>query len=216
MPRLDARIQIHRIETLNRVAEEISGVLSGRHKVDGSLAREIGLALVEQLIYVYGGATVTVPKDRAWFRTQRDEALLRDFNGRNHEELAVKYRMLKSSVYAVVKNYQKPTGEAARAEMMVEVVDHMEALLIREHGYEQAVARRVGHDVADMLASQFGGIQLTIPDGFEFETLVGHAKLLKAFTGDNHQELAVAQGLTVAQVHEVLLQYRRLPVTVTA
>lgn len=215
MNRLDARFQIRRIETLVRIAEGVADVLS-HHQVEEVLAKEIGMAFVDQFVFVYSGANVNVPRDQSWFKAHRDEALMRDFDGTNHEELARKYRMLKSTIYTVVKNYRKPTEEPPRAEMMRETVEHLQALLTRKHGFKPDAARRAGHDVADMLASEFGGIQLVIPDGFNFRALVGHAALLKAFTGDNHQELAAAHGLEVDQVHEVLAQYRRLPVAVTA
>lgn len=216
MSRLDARHQIRRIETLIRIADGVAEVLSQSHQIKEVLAKAIGLAFVDQIVFVYSGANVIVPRDQSWFRAQRDEALMRDFDGTNHEELAMKYRMLKSTIYTVVKNYRKPTEEPPRAEMTRETVDHVQALLVRKHGFNPDAARRAGHDVADMLAREFGGIQLTIPDGFHFKALIGHAALLKAFIGDNHQELAAAHGLTVDQVHEVLAQYRRLPVAVTA
>ena len=213
---LDARLHIRRIDTLIRIAEGAADVLTQRHQVAEALAEKIGMAFVEQFVFVYAGSNVHVPKDQSWFRAQRDEALMRDFDGTNHEELAMKYRMLKSTIYTVVKNYRKPTKEQPRAEMTSDVVVYVQELLRRKHGFKPDAARRAGHDVADMLAREFGGIQLTIPDGFTLEALMEHAALLKAFTGVNHQELASAHGLTVDQVHEVLAQYRRLPVSVTA
>lgn len=216
MLRFDARLQVRRIDTLTKMAEGAADVLSQLHQVEKALAKNIGMALVERFVFAYAGSNVHVPKDQSWFRAQRDEALVRDFDGTNHEELAMKYRMLKSSVYTVLKHYRRPTGEQPRAEMTDDVVEYVQALLTSKHGFKPDAARQAGHDVADMLAREFGGIQLTIPVGFTLAELMEHASLLKAFTGDNRRALARAHGLTIDQVDEVLAQYQRLPVAVKA
>lgn len=216
MNRIDARLQIRRTETLAKIAEGVAGVLSERYSVDGVAAMKIAKAFIDQFTFAYGGANVHVPRDQTWFRVRRDEDLMRDFDGTNHEELAIKYRMLKSTIYTVIKNYRKPTEEPPRAEMTRNTVDYIQDLLMRKHGFEAKRARQAGHDVADGLARDFGGIQLVIPDDFNFGESLSDVAVLKAFTGDNHQELAAAHGLKVDQVHEVLARYRRLSVGVTA
>lgn len=216
MNRIDARLQIRRTETLTKIAEGMAGVLSERYSVDGVAAMKIAKAFIDQFTFAYGGANVHVPQDRTWFRAQRDEDLMRDFDGTNHEELAIKYRMLKSTVYKVIKSYRKPTEEPPRAEMMRNTVDYIQDLLMRKHGFEAMRARKAGHDVADGLARDFGGIQLIMPVGFNYAEALGDVAMLKAFSGDSPQAFATKHGVTVDQVSEVLARYRKNPNLVVA
>ena len=216
MNRIDARLQIRRTETLTKIAEGMASVLSERHSVDGVAAKKIARAFIDQFTFAYGGANVCVPRDQTWFRIRRDEDLMRDFDGTNHEELAIKYRMLKSTIYTVIKNYRKPTEEPPRAEMMRNTVDYLQDLLMRKYGFETKRARQAGHDVADALARDFGGIQLVIPNDFNYAEALGDVAMLKAFTGGSPQAFATEHGLTVDQVREVLARYRKNPNLVVA
>ncbi len=56
---------------------------------------------------VWGGQNVYFPMGMVWKVSQRDREIFREFNGRNHHELARKFGVSLQWVYSVVKRVRK-------------------------------------------------------------------------------------------------------------
>jgi len=56
---------------------------------------------VEQLCHEYGGQEVYLPRGHPW--RNRDEAIRREFNGRNVGEICSRYEVSRATLYRVAK-----------------------------------------------------------------------------------------------------------------
>ena len=73
----------------------------------GRLALDITGALQRQFV----GCLLYIPKGEEFERERRNDALLRDFNGRNHRELARKYGLALATVYAILSEQREKKPE---------------------------------------------------------------------------------------------------------
>lgn len=72
---------------------------------DGFGAERAGpqaLRIVESLRRELGGSLIYIPKDIARARRGRDDAIVREFTGRNHDALARKYGVSTLHVYRIL------------------------------------------------------------------------------------------------------------------
>ena len=67
--------------------EIIEELFSQLHGEFGSLAPRI----INRLVAVLGGTRITFPNLKYLYRQERDRRIRFEFNGTNHEELAIKY-----------------------------------------------------------------------------------------------------------------------------
>lgn len=67
-------------------------------RVAADLARE----LAEDIRLKWGGGLIYIPQGARYERQQRDDAIWREFNGRNHAELARHYGLTLSCVYDIL------------------------------------------------------------------------------------------------------------------
>ncbi len=65
-------------------------------------AEALALALAEDVRLKYGGGLIYVPKGDAYERHHRNAAIWREFNGRNHAELARRHGLTLSMIYDIV------------------------------------------------------------------------------------------------------------------
>lgn len=65
-------------------------------------AEVLALDLAEDLRRKFGGGLIYLPKGHDYERHHRNLALWREFNGRNHRELARRYGVTVATVYDVV------------------------------------------------------------------------------------------------------------------
>lgn len=66
--------------------------------VSAALARD----LAEDVRLKWGGGLIYIPQGARYERHRRDAAIWREFNGRNHAELAHRYNLTLSCVYDIV------------------------------------------------------------------------------------------------------------------
>lgn len=66
--------------------------------VSAALARD----LAEDVRLKWGGGLIYIPQGARYKRQRRDVAIWREFNGRNYTELAHRYNLTISCVYAVI------------------------------------------------------------------------------------------------------------------
>ena len=65
-------------------------------------AEALALALAEDLRLKFGGGLIYIPKGEAYERHIRNAAIWREFNGRNHAELARKYGLALAVIYDIL------------------------------------------------------------------------------------------------------------------
>lgn len=65
-------------------------------------AAALALAQAEDLRLTFNGCQIYIPKGDGYERAQRDAELASAFNGRNHAELARRYRLTVTQVYDIL------------------------------------------------------------------------------------------------------------------
>ena len=78
-------------------------------------ASEVAFALVEDLRKAFSGSLIYFPK---WSRNRlvkRNAAILRDCNGHNHNELAVKYGLSVQHIYEIISTEKKKALDGSHA-----------------------------------------------------------------------------------------------------
>ncbi|WP_117105287.1 Mor transcription activator family protein, partial [Klebsiella pneumoniae] len=68
---------------------------------------QIGQAVANRMMQVWGGQNVYFPMGMVWKVSQRDREIFLEFDGRNHHELARKFGVSLQWVYSVVKRVRK-------------------------------------------------------------------------------------------------------------
>jgi len=207
---LDARVQIRRTRLLMGMAEGTAGVLQ-RHPQLAGMAHELATEFVALLAGNFSDSTLTIPKDCNYLAHKRKRSLLREFNGRNHSDVARKYGYRVTTVYDVVKRARELPAEVPRAELMVEVVTYIAHLVAKHGGLAADAAERIGHEVADFIAEHFGGILLALSGRYHYGNAVRDVLLLEALEDGRLDEQAEALGLSQEAVAKVLAGYRNLP-----
>jgi Mor family transcriptional regulator len=86
-------------DTLAELARLIHDQLQSKMGED---AGPQALLIVEALRRELGGSLIYIPKDTARARRRRDDAIVREFTGRNHDALARKYGVSTLHVYRIL------------------------------------------------------------------------------------------------------------------
>lgn len=87
-------------ETLSDLAQCVRELLARRIPTDQ--AADLALEITEGIRVRFGGCQIYVPKEDASRRAQRDQAIMREFDGRNHRDLAIRHNLSLKQVYAVI------------------------------------------------------------------------------------------------------------------
>ncbi|EMW2841666.1 DNA-binding protein, partial [Yersinia enterocolitica] len=76
-------------------------------EIDIAVADQIGEAVANRMMQVWGGQNVYFPMGMVWKVSQRDREIFLEFDGRNHHELARKFGVSLQWVYSVVKRVKR-------------------------------------------------------------------------------------------------------------
>lgn len=95
-----------RSELLDDVSAHAMDILRD-HGIDTELAEQCGVALAEHLAEHWGGQLINFPKNFLYKLAQRDMVIYSEFNGRNHAELAKRYKMSVRGIYKLIARAQK-------------------------------------------------------------------------------------------------------------
>ena len=71
------------------------------------LAAELAQEVVEAVRQRWGGSLIYIPKGAAWARQQRDAAIAAAFTGHNHGELARRYHLTVTQIYAILQRQRQ-------------------------------------------------------------------------------------------------------------
>lgn len=77
-------------------------VARAREYLPPEAAETLALALAEDVRLKFGGCLLYVPKGDAYERHHRNAAIWREFNGRNHADIARKHGLTLSVIYDIV------------------------------------------------------------------------------------------------------------------
>lgn len=94
-------------ELLVELAQHTSETVREIIDIEPEVADQIGQAVANRMMQVWGGQNVYFPMGMVWKVSQRDREIFREFNGRNHHELARKFGVSLQWVYSVVKRVRK-------------------------------------------------------------------------------------------------------------
>ena len=72
-------------------------------------AEALARACTDDLHRAFPGCQMYIPKRDAVNRAERDAAIARDFNGRNHAELARRHRLTVTRIYSVLRRQRQPS-----------------------------------------------------------------------------------------------------------
>lgn len=94
-------------ELLVELAQHTASTIKEVVEIDTAIAEQIGEAVANRMMQVWGGQSVYFPMGTLWLISQRDHDIFNDFNGRNHHDLARKYGVSLQWVYSVIKRVRK-------------------------------------------------------------------------------------------------------------
>lgn len=81
-----------------------------RDHVPEDIAEALALELVEDMRLKFGGGLIYFPKGQDYERSVRDAAIWREFNGRNHRELALRYGLTINAIYDILSRARARAG----------------------------------------------------------------------------------------------------------
>lgn len=94
-------------ELLVELAQHTTKIISEIMEITPALAEQIGEAVANRMMQVWGGQNVYFPMGMVWKVSMRDREIFNAFNGRNHHELARQFGVSVQWVYSVVKRVKK-------------------------------------------------------------------------------------------------------------
>lgn len=106
----------HYPETLANLAALLHDRLASRLPADQAAA--VAFDLTEAIRQQFGGELLYIPKGDACARYQRNAQILRQFNGRNHADLARRHGLSVTKIYEVLA-----AGRAANQAQLFEAKD---------------------------------------------------------------------------------------------
>ncbi|MFO1421200.1 MAG: Mor transcription activator family protein [Candidatus Competibacteraceae bacterium] len=92
-------------EKYPEILSDLAGLVHRRlieQGIGADLATKTALDLAEDVRLKWGGGLIYIPKGDGFARGCRDAEIWREFNGRNHAELARKHGLTLSCVYDII------------------------------------------------------------------------------------------------------------------
>ena len=112
----------HAPKVLREIADHAAHVLMKEGDIDGATALELGRAMAARIAQVFGGCRVNIPKGTwngglsCFELAKRDLAIYRAFNGRNKDEVCLRYGICESRLYAINNAVRKQLRNLPDAE----------------------------------------------------------------------------------------------------
>lgn len=100
-------------------------------------------------------------------------------------------------------------SEAAYPELLSDLAARAEQLL-RAEGLPDTQARTVAFKIAECVRKHWGGQQVYIPIGREYEISQRDEQMWQKFNGHNHEDLVREFGVTLVHVYRVVGKMARL------
>lgn len=94
--------------------------------IEPEVAEQIGMAIANRMMAVWGGQNIYFPMGMAWKVSKRDREIFSEFNGRNHHELARKFGVSIQWIYSVVKRVRKEEVDRMQGKLFDSEPDNAE------------------------------------------------------------------------------------------
>jgi Mor family transcriptional regulator len=101
------------------------------------------------------------------------------------------------------KNSQK-NFKSKGPELLQDLADQCAQALTDLLGLEKEKAEQIGREIAERMASHWGGQNIYFPMGLTMHLSQRDQEVYEAFTGDNHGDLARQFGVSVQWVYRIL------------
>ena len=92
-------------------------------------------------------------------------------------------------------------------EMLADMADHIAAKLV-EHGIPIELAADVGFAAAEHMRAHWSGASLYMPKGVHYDLSRRDMEIFERFNGENHEQLARANNLTVMRIYQIIKAVR--------
>lgn len=124
-----------------------------------------GVACADALLECFGlnfrYQTIYVPTQTQRNKevSQRNEAILADFTGHNHNDLAIKYRLSLQTIYNIIRDARRKaeTGEKPLKPILLTVIDEYLSPDLIKAGLDEVEAKSLSQKVADYLCDKYPG-----------------------------------------------------------
>lgn len=102
----ESGMEMQRHELLSDVAVQATAVAT-ELGVAADVAEQVGIAIAEHLGQHWGGQLINFPKDYLFKLASRDMQIYNEFTGKNHAQLARKYKMTARGIYKIIERVHK-------------------------------------------------------------------------------------------------------------
>lgn len=94
-------------------------------------------------------------------------------------------------------------------ELLVDLAQHVAASVVELAGLGSDRAEQVGREVAERMASHWGGQNIYFPMGLSYKLSQRDRQIFDEFTGSNHSELARKYGVSLQWIYKIIKTVRQ-------
>ena len=94
-------------------------------------------------------------------------------------------------------------------ELLADLADHVTAVLVEQAHIEQAEAEAVATEIANRMASHWGGQNVYFPMGLSYRLSRRDREIYDEFNGTNHSDLARKYGVSLQWIYKIVKAVRQ-------
>lgn len=94
-------------------------------------------------------------------------------------------------------------------ELLVDLAEQCSVALRETAGMDKDKAEQVGREIADRMASHWGGQNIYFPMGLSYKLSQRDRQIYDDFTGSNHSELARKYGVSLQWIYKIVKTVRQ-------
>ncbi len=99
--------------------------------------------------------------------------------------------------------------KSKRPELLVDLAEQCSVALRETAGLDKDKAEQVGREIADRMASHWGGQNIYFPMGLSYKLSQRDRQIYDDFTGANHSELARKYGVSLQWIYKIVKTVRQ-------
>ena len=104
---------------------------------------------------------------------------------------------------------QKGDFKSKGPELLVDLAEHCACALRETAGMDKDKADQVGREIAERMASHWGGQNIYFPMGLSYKLSQRDRQIFEDFTGANHSDLARKYGVSLQWIYKVVKTVRQ-------
>ena len=104
---------------------------------------------------------------------------------------------------------QKGDFKSKGPELLVDLAEQCSVALRETAGMDKDKAEQVGREIADRMASHWGGQNIYFPMGLSYKLSQRDRQIYDDFTGSNHSELARKYGVSLQWIYKIVKTVRQ-------